>query len=115
MTARAPSPEEDAVREYVLDTHGELLDATLACAEIVAESWDGKATTEREAVVGPFEHVLDRTGTLDRFPGVLVGAVDALGNEAEPVTATYRLVYGLDADVFTGGSAVASPGINELL
>lgn len=41
------------------------------------------------------------------------GAVDALGNEAEPVTATYRLVYGLDADVFTGGSAVASPGINE--
>lgn len=77
------------VREYVLDTHDELLGAVLAQADEVAASWDGDATTDRTAVVEPFEYALEAAGTAERLPAVLVGAVDALGDalEAEPVAA----------------------------
>lgn len=81
--------ETAAVREYVLDTHAELLETVLTCADSVAESWDGEATTERQTVVGPFEHALEENGMMDRLPTVLVGAVGALGEElpADPVPA----------------------------
>jgi hypothetical protein len=81
--------ETAAVREYVLDTHEELLETVLVCADGVTESWDGEVTTERRAVVEPFERALDSSGILDRLPAVLVGAVRALGEElpAEPVPA----------------------------
>jgi|SRR5699024_1055654 len=77
------------VREYVLDSHDELLDAVLGCADEVAASWDGDATADRTAVVEPFERALETTGIAERLPAVLVGAVDALGEslEAEPVAA----------------------------
>lgn len=78
-----------SVREYVLDTHDEHLDAVLGCADEVAASWDGDATTDRTAVVEPFEYALEAAGIVERLPAVLVGAVDALGDalEAEPVAA----------------------------
>lgn len=81
--------DETAVREYVLDTHEELLETVLARADEVAESWDCEATTDRRAVVNPFEHALDSRGVTDRFPTVLVGVVETLGEElpAEPVPA----------------------------
>ena len=80
---------ERAVREYVLDTHEELLERTLACADCVAESWDGDATTDRQLVVEPFERTLQRGDVIDRLPTVLVDAVAALGEDlpAEPVAA----------------------------
>lgn len=64
-----------------------MLKMILTCADAVARSWDGKATTERAAVVEPFEYALERTGVLDGLPAVLVSAVDALGEKlrAEPV------------------------------
>ncbi len=81
--------ETAVVREYLLDTHEDLLETILACAASVAESWDGEATTERQAVVNPFEHALERAGIMDRLPTMLVGAARALGEElpAEPVPA----------------------------
>jgi hypothetical protein len=77
------------VRECVLDTHEELLETILACANRVAESWDGGATTERRCVVEPFERALHRRDVIDRLPHVLAGAVDVLGEHlpAEPVAA----------------------------
>jgi len=61
----------------------------LACADDVADSWGGDATTDRAAVVEPFERRLDQAGVLDCLPAVLAEAVDALGAElpAEPVAA----------------------------
>jgi hypothetical protein len=81
--------ETAAAREYVLDTHEELLETILVCADGVAKSWDSGATTERRAVVVPFESALDGSGVTDRLPTVLVGAVHALGEElpADPVPA----------------------------
>lgn len=81
--------ETAVVRKYVLDSHEKLLETVLACADGVVESWDSEATTERRAVVDPFERALDISGVTDRFPALLVGAVRALGAElpAEPVPA----------------------------
>ena len=76
-------------REHLLDTHRDLLEAVLACADVVAGSWDGGETTDRSAVVEPFEHALEHAGVEQRLPAVLVGAVEALGETlpAEPVAA----------------------------
>ena len=77
------------VREYLLNAHADLLDTVLACADAVADSWDGAVTTDRAAVVDPFQRALDRAGVLDRLPAALAGAVDALNEElpAQPVAA----------------------------
>ena len=87
MTSR-PS-DEAAAREYVLDTHEDLLETVLGWADSVAASWDGEAMTERGAVVDPFERALDSSGVTDRLPTVLVGAVAAIGEDipADPVPA----------------------------
>lgn len=81
--------EPTVVREYLLDTHEDLLETILACADGVAQSWDNEATTERQAVVNPFEHALERAGIMDRLPTMLVGAARTLDEElpAEPVPA----------------------------
>ena len=80
---------KSAVREYVLHSHGELLETVLACADGVAASWDGDATTDRERVVEPFEQALDERGVTDRLPTLLAGVVDTLGEDlsAQPVAA----------------------------
>jgi hypothetical protein len=80
---------ESVVREYVLETHGMLLETIFACADGVANSWDGEATTDRQHVVEPFERALHRRNVIDRLPAVLAGAVDALGENlpAKPVAA----------------------------
>jgi hypothetical protein len=80
---------ENTVREHVLETHSTLLETILVCADGVAESWDGTATTDRQHVVEPFERALDEHGVVGRLPVVLAGAVDALGENlpAEPVAA----------------------------
>jgi hypothetical protein len=80
---------ESAVRKYVLHSHEELLATVLGCADCVAESWDSDATTDSQHVVEPFKRALDERGVVDRLPGVLVDAVDALGENlsAEPVAA----------------------------
>ena len=85
---------ESVVCEYVLHSHGELLETVIACADGVAASWDGDATVDRKRVVEPFERALDERGVTDRLPALLVGAVDALGEEfpAEPVAAPPYLV-----------------------
>lgn len=76
-----------AVRAYVLDEHGDIIEAVLSCADAIAEGWDGNETVDRTDVVGPLEAMLDRTGVLDQFPGVITGAVEAAGYElrATPV------------------------------
>jgi hypothetical protein len=83
-----------AVRECVLGTHEDLLETILACADGVANSWDGEATTDHHRVVEPFERALHRRDVIDRLPVVLAGAVDALGESlpAEPVAAPPYLV-----------------------
>lgn len=77
------------VRTALLDSHDELLGAILACADVVVESWDGETTTDRRAVVGPFEQGLHRTGILERLPAVLVDVAGLLGEDlpSEPVAA----------------------------
>lgn len=81
--------ETAVVREYVLDTHEDVLETVLTCADAVVESWDFEATTERQTVVGPFERVLESSGVMGQLPIVLAGAVGALGEElpADPVPA----------------------------
>ena len=85
---------ESVVCESLLENHEELLTATLACADGVAESWDGDATTDRKRVVEPFERALGGAGIVARLPALLVDAVDALGEDlpAEPVAAPPYLV-----------------------
>jgi hypothetical protein len=80
---------ESVVREYVLENHGALLETVLGCADGVAESWDGTATSDRQRVVEPFERALHRGDVIDRLPVVLAGAVDVLDENlpAEPVAA----------------------------
>ena len=85
---------ESVVYESLLENHGELLTATLACADGVAEAWDSDATTDRKRVVEPLERALDGAGITDRLPTLLVDAVDVLDEElpAEPVAAPPYLV-----------------------
>jgi hypothetical protein len=81
--------DASAVREHLLSVHGDVLEAVLACADGVAERWDGDATTDRDQVVGPLERALDRAGVTGRLPNVLADAVGVAGGtlRAEPVAA----------------------------
>ncbi|EMA49888.1 hypothetical protein [Halococcus salifodinae] len=84
-----PTSAPATVREHLLTTHADLLDAVLACADAVADSWDGATTSDRAAVVDPFKRALDRAGVLNRLAAALAGAVDTLDEElpAQPVAA----------------------------
>jgi hypothetical protein len=78
-----------AVRSYLLAEHGAVFDTASDCADAVAAGWDGESTADRDAVTGPLEATLRRSGILERLPAVLAGAVDAAGYQlrAEPVAA----------------------------
>lgn len=77
------------VRSYLLAEHRTVLDTASDCADAVAAGWDGESTTDRDAVTGPLEATLRRSGVLGQLPAVLAGAVDAAGYQlrAEPVAA----------------------------
>ena len=77
------------VRSYLLTEHRAVLDTASDCADAVAAGWDGESTTDRDAVTGPLEATLRRSGVLKQLPAVLAGAVDAAGYglRAQPVPA----------------------------
>ncbi|EJN58869.1 hypothetical protein [Halogranum rubrum] len=77
------------VRSYLLTEHTDLLATASDCADAVVAGWDGKSTTDRDAVTGPLTATLRRSGVLDELPRVLAGAVDAAGYalRAQPVPA----------------------------
>lgn len=79
----------DAVRDRLLAAHRPALERALACADAVAAGWDGPATTDREAVVGPYRAVLRRAGALEPLVAALEDAVAHAGFElaATPVPA----------------------------
>ncbi|MFD1512892.1 hypothetical protein [Halomarina rubra] len=78
-----PEVDVDAatVREYLLAERHAVWQATLDCADALAETGDTSADR--------FERVLREYGVVDALPGVLAGAVEALGAQlpAEPVAA----------------------------
>jgi hypothetical protein len=76
-----------AVRERVRDEHADFLQAVALAGHVTADAWEGAHAPSREAVVEPFERVLQETGTLDAAPSVLAAAVDAAGGrlQADPV------------------------------
>lgn len=84
----APDPAALA-RRRVLDAHAETVEAVLDCADSVADSWDGPATTDPEEVTAPLRAELDARGVWARLPDVLADAVGAAGFSlpASPVAA----------------------------
>lgn len=85
----APLSVSDAetVHEYLHREHAAVLRAAGQCADAVAARWDGDTTTDRSAVVPPLTAALRESGVHDRLPGVLAGAVSAVGEQlqARPV------------------------------
>ena len=82
-------PDTDAARDHVLAARRPLVEGVLACADRVAADWDGTGTTDRAAVVDPFESLLGASGLLETFPTVLAECVEAAGASlsARPVAA----------------------------
>ena len=76
-------------RNYLVSNHPEEIRTLLDCADAVAESWDGEATTDPAAVADPLRAALDAAGAWSRLPDLLSGAVDATGRSlsATPVAA----------------------------
>ncbi|MFB6072626.1 MAG: hypothetical protein ABEJ88_06635 [Halobacterium sp.] len=83
------SLDAGAARERIEGEHGDVVAAVDACADAVAESWDGDAADDAAAVADPLEACLAERGVLDALPGVLADAVAAAGGElqASPVAA----------------------------
>lgn len=69
------------VRERLLEAHGETFERALSCADAVSAGWDGAATTDRGAVVGPYETLLREAGLCDPLVAALVDAVSFAGGE----------------------------------
>lgn len=69
-------------RRFVRDDCRATVEAVLACADAVAEAWDGRTTTDPGAVAGPLRDELEAAGVWTRLPDVLAGAVDAAGCSA---------------------------------
>ncbi|WP_135828327.1 hypothetical protein [Halorussus halobius] len=88
MADDAPDPAELA-RRHVRDAHAETVEAVLDCADSVADSWDGPATSDPGEVAGPLRAELDVRDAWARLPDVLAGAVRAAGFSlpASPVAA----------------------------
>jgi hypothetical protein len=76
-----------AVRDRLLDAHGDVLASVSDCADRVVADWDGDAARDAAAVAGPLRAALSRAGVLDRLPAVLADVVAATGRvlRAEPV------------------------------
>ena len=81
--------DTDAAREHLLGERRPLVEGVLACADRVADDWPDGGTTDRTAVVDPFESLLGASGLLETFPAVLAGCVEAAGASlsARPVAA----------------------------
>jgi hypothetical protein len=78
-----------AAREYVREERVDVVAAVEACADAVADSWDGDWTTDASQVANRLEACLAEHDVLAVLPGVLVSAVDAAGGamQASPVAA----------------------------
>ena len=81
--------DPSGAREHLLGERRPLVSGTLACADRVAADWPDGGTTDRSAVVDPFESLLRASGLLETFPTVLAECVDAAGASlsARPVAA----------------------------
>lgn len=79
----------EAVRRFLLSTHGDTITETLRCADAVSEAWEDETVTDRAQVVKPLYALLTQRGVLDRYPAMLAGAVEAGGErmQAPPVAA----------------------------
>lgn len=78
-----------AAREFVLESRAETVETVLRCADAVAETWDGDATSDPQSVADPLRAELDAADAWERLPDVLAGAVGATGRSlsATPVAA----------------------------
>lgn len=78
-----------AARDYLRTEHADLLNAVDACADAVADSWEGESVADGSRVSSLLRACLDRAGALEAFPAALAGAVEAAGYElqATPVAA----------------------------
>jgi len=79
--------DPEAARECMASEHADVVAAVGACADAVADSWDGATTGDGAALAGTLEACLAESGTHDALPGVLAAAVRAAGGTlpAEPV------------------------------
>ncbi|WP_129116524.1 hypothetical protein [Halegenticoccus tardaugens] len=84
----------EVVASHLLDERSATIRAVVACADTVADDWDGGATTDRDLVVPPFETTLREAGLPSALADALAGAVDASGAElrAPPVPASPYVV-----------------------
>lgn len=84
-----PSELDPGAARASVRAREDLLDAVAACADAVADTWDGRRVADSDSVTPRLHGVLDDTGVLDVLPGVLADAVDAAGGDlpAEPVAA----------------------------
>ncbi|MCU4750535.1 hypothetical protein OB919_00830 [Halobacteria archaeon AArc-curdl1] len=78
----ADSSIETTVEAHIHQEHADVCSAIEVCADAVAETWSTPSVTGGRAIVDPFRTRLERTGVLERLPGVLADLV---------VTAGYRL------------------------
>lgn len=78
-----------AAVEYVSSECAAVVAAVNSCADAVAASWDGDATTDATLVADRLSACLSENDVLDALPAVLVGAVDAAGGamQTSPVAA----------------------------
>ncbi len=76
-----------SARRRIQREHRGTVRAVDACADAVADAWDGPLATDRAAVVDPLRRRLAARGVLETLPRVLADAVDAAGFElpATPV------------------------------
>jgi hypothetical protein len=76
-------------REHLLGERRAFVEGVLACADRVADGWAGDGTTDRTAVVDPFESFLERSGLAEASPALLAECVDRAGTtlSAPPVAA----------------------------
>lgn len=79
----------DAIREYVLGTHHDTLEAVRECADAVAAGRERAAGTDGRTLAADLERELRRKGVLEAFPDLLAGAAAAAGYDlpATPVAA----------------------------
>jgi hypothetical protein len=78
-----------SAREHLLGERRASVEGVLACADRVAAGWDGDGTTDRAAVVEPFESLLERSGLAETLPALLAECVQRAGAtlSARPVAA----------------------------
>lgn len=81
--------DPEAARDCAANDHGDVLVGVGACADAVADSWDGATTDDGSLLADGLESCLAASGTLDALPGLLAAAVGAAGGRlsAEPVAA----------------------------